>query len=244
VGAFYRYGDGPWVLLHDGKVGPADTAHSKWVPRGASPYCAKLIAASPDGSRILARRVGPGEGAHLLHLSDRDEGEWKLVTMTHGLSVVRDVQAPPSNFSPRNRFSALLIGEDGLPALRAPGCVWQIEPPGVRVVQRPTEQWPGHDSRVLFRPFAQRIAHRAGFTLRAARWADGSRAILDSRGLLHLISSDTRLPQITLTLSTGPTAVWTSDGRSCGWSYFLRDKATMSESLALKFLTDFTSRLR
>lgn len=53
-------------------------------------------------------------------------------------------------------------------------------------------------------------------------WADGSEAIVDSRGLLHLRSSDKTVPEITIVLIMGrhQTAAWASDGRSCGSTYF------------------------
>lgn len=53
-------------------------------------------------------------------------------------------------------------------------------------------------------------------------WADGSEAIVDSRGLLHLRSSDNTVPEITIVLIMGrqQTAAWASDGRVCGSTYF------------------------
>lgn len=53
-------------------------------------------------------------------------------------------------------------------------------------------------------------------------WRDGSEAIVDSRGLLHLRSSDKTVPEITIVLIMGrhPTAAWASDGRTCGSTYF------------------------
>jgi hypothetical protein len=53
-------------------------------------------------------------------------------------------------------------------------------------------------------------------------WRDGSEAIVDSRGLLHLHSSDKTVPEITIVLIMGrnPTAAWASDGRTCGSTYF------------------------
>ncbi|WP_022821708.1 hypothetical protein [Hymenobacter norwichensis] len=58
-------------------------------------------------------------------------------------------------------------------------------------------------------------------TLRRFTWSDGSTAVVDSRGLLHLRSADITLPEITLTLIIGqPLAAWTADGSVCGSSYF------------------------
>lgn len=53
------------------------------------------------------------------------------------------------------------------------------------------------------------------------RWADGSQAVVDHRGLLHLISSQEDSPQVCLVLVIDtPTAAWTEDGAICGNTYF------------------------
>ncbi|MEM7374679.1 MAG: hypothetical protein AAF587_39170 [Bacteroidota bacterium] len=52
-------------------------------------------------------------------------------------------------------------------------------------------------------------------------WSDGSTAILDKRGLLHLRSSDPSLPEMTIILVIGvPTACWAASGIVCGNPYF------------------------
>jgi hypothetical protein len=52
-------------------------------------------------------------------------------------------------------------------------------------------------------------------------WADGSEVLADSRGLLHLRSSDKTIPEITIVMIMGkPTACWAADGRVCGPAYF------------------------
>jgi hypothetical protein len=56
---------------------------------------------------------------------------------------------------------------------------------------------------------------------RRTMWPDGSVAIVDSRGLLHLRSSDVSIPEITLVLIIGKaTACWASDGMVTGSFYF------------------------
>ena len=60
-------------------------------------------------------------------------------------------------------------------------------------------------------------------------WDDGSEAIIDSRGFLHLRSSYTFLPEITIVLITGTsTACWASDGVVCGENYFIEDSKSMT----------------
>ncbi len=61
----------------------------------------------------------------------------------------------------------------------------------------------------------------AGYTLHAAAWGDGSRAVLDSRGMLHLRSSQAAIPELTLVLCTGALAGWCADGRWFGTPYFI-----------------------
>ncbi|MDB5337763.1 MAG: hypothetical protein JWN70_3382 [Planctomycetaceae bacterium] len=47
-----------------------------------------------------------------------------------------------------------------------------------------------------------------GYDFKGVQWPDGSRAILDSRGLLHLQSSDPSIPEMTLVLSEDNVAGW------------------------------------
>ncbi|TWT33930.1 hypothetical protein KOR34_37660 [Posidoniimonas corsicana] len=46
------------------------------------------------------------------------------------------------------------------------------------------------------------------FRLSEARWPDGSRAVLDSRGLLHLMPGDASLPEVSLVLAEGELTGW------------------------------------
>ncbi len=70
-----------------------------------------------------------------------------------------------------------------------------------------------------------------------AVWPDGSEAITDSRGLLHLRSANAALPEITLVLVLGKsTAAWANDGPYgvvCGSEYFTKNslapRITVSE---------------
>jgi MoxR-vWA-beta-propeller ternary system domain bpX0/MoxR-vWA-beta-propeller ternary system domain bpX1 len=55
-------------------------------------------------------------------------------------------------------------------------------------------------------------------------WADGSVAMLDSRGFLHLKSSDTNIPEMTIVLVAGKLCTcWSADGFYTGNPYFMPD---------------------
>lgn len=87
------------------------------------------------------------------------------------------------------------------------------------------------------------------WTLRQASWSDGSRAWLDSRGLLHLRSSRPTLPEMSLVLTdTGVTGGWTSDGQTFGWRFFVLAggdaKPSMTDAQAEGLLRAFAEGLR
>ncbi len=73
-------------------------------------------------------------------------------------------------------------------------------------------------------------------------WSDGSEAVVDSRGLLHLRSSDPAIPEITIVLALGkPSACWAADGKMSGSFYFTG--ADPSESMpAALFYTTYIQR--
>jgi hypothetical protein len=70
------------------------------------------------------------------------------------------------------------------------------------------------------------------YHLSAATWDDGSRAVLDSRGLLHLASSDRSVPETTLVLAEGELTGWHSHGHSWGRQYFIGEKKRRGEDSA------------
>lgn len=58
--------------------------------------------------------------------------------------------------------------------------------------------------------------------LYARSWPNGSQAIVDARGLLHLTPADSREPEVTIVLIADTmTAAWASDGTACGNEGFL-----------------------
>lgn len=56
-----------------------------------------------------------------------------------------------------------------------------------------------------------------------AEWPNGSRAVVDSRGLLHLRSADSSVPETTIVLRDGMTSGWCSTPGVWGTPYFISD---------------------
>jgi hypothetical protein len=81
-----------------------------------------------------------------------------------------------------------------------------------------------------------------GCSLQVAEWSNGSKAFLDSRGMLHLKSHDPSLAEISLVLSDGEVAGWTSDGYVCGPSFFFEDQRPSNPQKVFRRIEDFLSR--
>jgi hypothetical protein len=124
----------------------------------------------------------------------------------------------------RARFDAVGIDAQRNLVLVSPrGRSLLLDSSGVKPVLRLREAAPTVPLRTV--PFGEpyRLPD-SRITLRCARWQDGSQAILDSRGLLHLQSRNSMLPELTLVLSQHLVGGWSSDGRYFGGSYFWTEK--------------------
>jgi hypothetical protein len=89
-------------------------------------------------------------------------------------------------------------------------------------------RWKGEavwDQRVKAAEFERVYLDLPGrFKIHEARTPDGSRALLDARGLLHLQSSDKSIPEVTMILKDGETSGWCSDGVYFGRKYFIGER--------------------
>jgi hypothetical protein len=102
------------------------------------------------------------------------------------------------------------------------------------------------DLRVApFEPWPDSANMDAVRYLSVATWPDGSRAILDARGLLHLQSSDESIPECSLLLNERQLAGWDVDRGCCGPAEFRSPNArqgTMA-SMMERCLAPFLERL-
>ena len=74
------------------------------------------------------------------------------------------------------------------------------------------------------------------------KWKDGSEAVIDTRGLLHLKSSDPAIPEITIVLVVARfTACWAADGVAAGDPYFI-DKNRVDTITAKEFYDGYIQR--
>jgi hypothetical protein len=78
-------------------------------------------------------------------------------------------------------------------------------------------------------------------------WDDGSEAIVDPRGFLHLKSSDASLPGITIVMILNRvTACWASDNTACGSLFYINEKMVSiktTEEFYNNYIQKFIDRL-
>lgn len=87
------------------------------------------------------------------------------------------------------------------------------------------------------------VPHEFGCTLHVATWPGGGQVFHDSRGMLHFKSQDASLAEVTLVLSDGEVAGWTSDGHWCGPQFFLPEGRTSDPEIVYQRLEQILSLL-
>lgn len=92
--------------------------------------------------------------------------------------------------------------------------------------------------------FRQTESIARGYSLDVAEFPDGSRAFLDSRGMIHLQSSDDTIAEITFILpDSGELAGWMSNGEFFGRKYFSIDGNAGSSLSAFRELRRWTAHI-
>jgi hypothetical protein len=79
--------------------------------------------------------------------------------------------------------------------------------------------------------------------LQVSEIGGGSRIFLDSRGILHFKSSNPDLPEVSLVLTDGEVAGWTSDGRVCGPLFFFEGPVISDPRAVFERIMSFVAQL-
>ena len=237
IALFDRGGaDGPWSLsapqvvtdLATGSVEPVDAGSL-----GGNAREVLLEQVSADG-RFLAVRTA-GQSVKGVHWVDLDDGRgWRIVPDdADALDVLMTPQLAWSRRCPvsvRSFDNLFLGGGGGGVYVNGAGNLALVDDAGHCLAVGLSEAGDlilmehGRDPNRPPRPRPLEPVNgpaRALYRLALAKWGDGSRAWLDSRGMLHLKSSDPAVPhEITLVLSNGKLAGWSSGGQRCGPDFF------------------------
>jgi hypothetical protein len=192
---------GPWLVLEDGRI--ASSATGEMICPSALP---------PQHSGSLSVQVS----------RDGHEVQFSLPSMAWRQLVEL---APPAPASQLPRWNVLRVVEGlarggGVLALAGRNGRWRrLYCEGnerIRMGELPAAT----DLAPELHFSAPPQATEWGCLLHQAAWPSGTKAFLDSRGLLHLKSHYLSMPEVSLVLSDGEIAGWTSDGHVCGPRFF------------------------
>lgn len=241
--------EGTWSLT-PGKV--ADQSGKTVIPLPSHLAPENLIDVSADGNRLLfgsARNADRGFVFDLQNAAAADQScplnDWarhalgcRTLTTGHGIQLLK-------------KFTHIGIDANGslvlthhrrrsarrLAFLATDVCCLSVAFDGSLIALRPFE---------AYRSSAMRVKQSV------AQWPDGSRAWLDTRGILHLRSSDRSIPELSIVLrDVGSVsaqglsaAVWSSDAKLAGWPYFGGDGKTELMAYFQDIMRRFVERLR
>lgn len=235
---------GPWLLFRDGSMAPASGDAGLTTP--ATTYQGlELVGVSADGQRVAVRAPSHSDAAHVFAFDDM---AWKSVnTNVHELLLgPQSTWAWPDSMQLHSEFEEISVGPAGELRLRNRDLLWQVvsvDRTGELVLAKCDLARPNAEAtraRMLYR---RSPIDGTGYQLRQARWAGGN-AFLDSRGMLHLQSSDKTIPELTLILSNRPISGWTSAAQLFGNVFFLGGIPTASGADIDRIIRQFTARLR
>ncbi|MDB5343288.1 MAG: hypothetical protein JWP89_1665 [Schlesneria sp.] len=219
--------------------------HTEWRWTDNSRANPKVLDIEESGHRLLIEQESDGSinrrGRRIVHLESEaveDVGpyiqslrEWDLQQMHRGGNVM-------------HRFSRIRIEHDGTMTLVSKSQTgWQIglhsKTLRISQISRITDA----SGRRCVASLEPTRHPDSGCSMSVATWPDGSRAFIDSRGLLHLQSADREIPEATLTLKEGDIAAWTNNGQTYGSHYFLDESNMSAEQFLDQILKPFIARL-
>jgi len=215
------------------------------LPDASSGYVVRCI--SVDGSRVVMSPNGrsktePDDG-YLLNLVDRTCERVPCVD-ANGI-VNRHLTRRIEVSTLRNRFSQIAVDGESLILRSTAGhtdcrITWDENCRRIALVPRSSK----HFNRPMA-PFTTDVSSVTGVLSGRVTWKDGSRAYLDSRGLLHLVSSDRSISEMTFVLQEGTMSGWCADGGAWGLKYFEIEPGTITpDRVFFQILKPFVRRLQ
>lgn len=239
--------EGPWVLLRNGEVVSTATDERETLLNPNTRFGFETAQVSKDGHQLFFNSNDPLQHKNKTpFLYGLKSGEQKG-TFETGQAAKRLFDSTPL-LPAWNLFRAIAaFGKmPGFPVILGKRGQWrqisltsQGNTDSIRIWPRSAAHME-HYEKVAFAP-ARKTNH--GCLLQTAEWPSGSKVFLDSRGLLHLKSRDPALPEVSLMLSDGEVAGWTSDGHVCGPAFFFENEYQSEPKLVFERVMQFLKHL-
>lgn len=237
-----RFENGPFALTENGNIYSAEgdcISNLGLIKKGSS---VGFNSISRDGHRIVIcgiaesspMPVGDFQLIDLWRHSARRISLPRTRNFFQAAAAVLDPMGRPPTRNLRVNFSAISSAPGEELLLRSTKGAWhKLSLIAKELRLTPVQSGFGEPPFVAeFKPVT--IPAEFSFRLQMASWPDGSRAWLDSRGMLHLKRANSSTPEVSVVLADGPMAAWSSDGKICGPEFFLHEPA-MCDAAELMF---------
>ena len=183
----------------------------------------QLMGVSRDGLRFALRRQRNGiDGTAVFSIASNQLHEVGKTVNDKAVALELPAWEKITDRSRRTKFDFAMIlrADDGTVLLGLAGRHTRVvitHKNGGMNLEPSTHKGAPHPFELIASP------PKLGYKLKTAEWPDGSRIVHDSRGLLHLQSSDTTIPEATIVLAADePLSGWLSDGRCWGDYYYVQ----------------------
>ena len=231
--------EGPRAVLHNGDILNPATGEEQKV-RHDLPGNIEVAGISRNGALLLLKHPRSSE----VCLVDTRTAATKTSFQAAPLTLEPDVSAVRP-VTLRNRFAGIGVDATGrLVLFRRQGTHFPLEPDKTTGAIGLAKSSVKTALRVQYR-FDDFDVPGVPHVLLLAQFADGSRAVLDRRGLLHLRSSDETLPEMTIVLSERGACWFPHGGLACGDEYHFDEASLLAGAgKARRVLERFVERLR
>ena len=225
--------EGPYGVRRDGALWNFGTNHPRRVRQLESYPPLMMRGVSRNGKRlVLSTTPHPPRGDVLL-----DVGTLVTESIPAGRSLSEALETELfRTIKPvtlRHRFQGVGVDtQDRLTLIGRRDSYWPLTYDGrdgtIRLPSQPVATQ--LKARANFETLDQSRQNRYGLSV--AKFGDTARAVLDERGLLHLQSTDSSVPEMTLVLVEGAIAGWVAGVGLWGPDYFTGESPALSERRA------------
>ena len=233
-------GDGPFAIHWRGSlINLTEQTERVFLDRPF--WDSEVLDIDVDGRRALVRFSREKNSVPEYRIVDTKTALTKTIPVADSLAHYDAIQIN-GGLLPMRRITRAYVDEGHLCIVSNRHMRWKFEVSHDRLFLLQSSSTQKYNLSQEFEPVKQA---EPGYSLRVAKWADGSRLWIDSRGLMHLQSSDRLVPEATFMLNVSGVAVWTSDGKMHGSPYYI-DKSRPSisaEQVRDLILTPFIERL-
>lgn len=237
-----RGGDAIWLVRVDGLIRNLETGREVRAS-GDGPvfpdyFQRRGSRVSEDGTRMIWVSVPEKRGP--IRMFEADTGEVSETGTGDLKRFALDRMPPPPARTVFRVVEAIGVSRGCLAIRRREGRWRVLSMDGVpKFRDLPEGEVPVHVMEVL----ASGVATPFGCTLQRVEWPSGNVAWVDGRGLLHLRSSQPGSAEISVMMTDGEAAVWTSHGGVIGPEFFFRERFAAAVADVREAMAGFVATL-